>query len=263
MHKTLTTLAAGLALLVAPHAALANGHYGGSIKDAPVMVAGPNWSGLYIGAALGWSRTDYDFTHDLYLDAIDYGLPANYDVTTTSGLESDGLTGTVTIGYDHEFSGRFVAGVFADFTFGNHDDEGTLYYPISGGFTEGFSLEHKTTWAIGGRLGMLVRPETLVYVNGGYTRADIEMVGLNGQGRLEEDMSGWFVGGGLVHHLRDGLGLTVEYRYSDFGEETFGVSNDLPCCYEAFDVDASNHAIRVGLTYRFPSRRVVEHVPLK
>lgn len=263
MRNKLTILAAGLALLAVPHAANADGHYGGSIKDAPVTLAAHSWSGFYVGAALGWSRTNYDFTHDLFLDATDFSLPTDYDVTTTSGLKSDGLTGTVTIGYDREFAERFLVGVFADFTFGNHDDDGTIYYPISGGFTEGISLETRSVWAIGGRLGMIVRPESMLYVNAGYTQADIELSSLAGRGNLDERMNGWFVGGGLVHYLRDGIGLTLEYRYSDFGEENFGTSNQLPCCYEAFDVDASNHAIRVGLSYRFGSVRAVEHVPLK
>jgi opacity protein-like surface antigen len=47
------------------------------------------------------------------------------------------------------------------------------------------------------------------------------------------------------------LGLTLEYRYSDFGKGRFGSANTPGCCFEAFDLDAENHAVRVGLAFQF------------
>ena len=66
-----------------------------------------NWTGAYIGLGVGGAFT----THDRSAKDIvnDYGTPY---VTNLFG-DHDGRShafGTVTLGYDHQFSGRWVAG---------------------------------------------------------------------------------------------------------------------------------------------------------
>lgn len=240
------------ASLVFTASAMAGGTYYGSMKGDHAAVH--NWSGFHIGAALGYSYTDYDFTHDLF------NVAPPVDTTTTTSLDSDGLTGTVTIGYDKQMGHRFVAGVFADYTFGSHDVDSALIYPTG---PEAIRFTHEDTWAVGARFGYLVHTATMVYFNVGYTRGRFEQLSLIGNGRLKEDLDGYFIGAGLVHKLRDGLGLTLEYRYSDFSEGRLGSINLPGCCAESFDLDADNHAVRLGLTLQLGDKSHARHEPMK
>lgn len=263
--KNFIALVLGAGVLFAAAAdAVAGDRYYGSMKDAPAEVAAAGWSGIHVGAAIGYSWTDYGFTHDLDFDCggctyAGYVFPGPYDVTTRSSHESDSITGTVTLGYDHQVGGKFVVGVFADYTFGDESTVGRLFYP---GGSEGVSFSYDNAWAIGGRVGFLVKHGTLVYFNAGYTQAQFEMVSLAGNGFLKKDIGGYFLGAGAVHKLHEGLALTFEYRYSGFGNERIGSYSDA-CCYEAFDVDVDNHAVRVGLAFHLSKPTPVHHEPMK
>ncbi len=241
------------ASLVFTATAMAGGTTYGSMKDGHAEAV-HNWSGFHVGAALGYSFTDYDHTHDLF----DSTVP--YDATTTLNADSDGLTGTITIGYDRQMSHRFVVGVFADYTFGEHDATGMLIYPTG---PEGVRFTHEDSWAVGARFGYIVMPSTLVYFNVGYTRGRFEQSSLVNGGSLEDDLDGYFLGVGLVKKLKNGLGLTLEYRYSDYSEKRLGSFTAGACCSESFDIDADNHAIRLGLTLQMGDKTPPRHEPLK
>lgn len=242
------------ASMVVSATAMAGGTSYGSMKDDFGPVAVHNWSGFHVGAALGYSFTDYDHTHDL----VDTGFP--WDVTTTTSLDSDGLTGTITIGYDRQFNSHFVAGVFADYTFGEHDATSVLSYPTG---PEGVRFTHENSWAVGARFGYIVKPSTMVYFNVGYTQGRFEQYSLVDGGSLSDDLGGYFLGVGMVKKLTDGLGLTLEYRYSDYSEKRLGSFSAGACCSESFDLDADNHALRVGLTLQLGDKTRPRHEPFK
>jgi outer membrane immunogenic protein len=85
---------------------------------------------------------------------------------TGSALGGSGWFGTVGIGYDWQFNGRWVAGVFADGQFG--DIRGSLSDPVLR--IEG--PRSSRPYAAGVRLGYLVAPNVLSYVNGGYSGSE-------------------------------------------------------------------------------------------
>ena len=76
----------------------------------------------------------------------------------------DGWFGTVGAGYDWQFNGTWVFGIFADGQFGSL--KGTIQDPIA--VSTGIE-KMQDAWAAGARLGYLVAPNVLSYVNGGYT----------------------------------------------------------------------------------------------
>src|SRR5581483_6759692 len=96
------------------------------------------------------------------------------------------------------------------------------------------------TWAIGARLGFLVTPQLLSYVNAGYTQAhyDAAILGdLNGQLATqvtvpEQTRGGWFIGGGAEYALGwwKGLLWRTEYRLASYGSRTVAVicTNNAP-----------------------------------
>ena len=263
MTKALTSAFLAAALLALPTAAFADNHRG-SYKDVPMAAPVMNWSGFHIGLAIGYSTSDAELTRDLFLvPGVSTAFPAGVDDRDTIGTDPNGVVGTVTLGYDRMLGDKLLAGVFVDYTFGSHGDSGLANEPGTGGVS--YTVDVDSAWAVGGRLGYLVRPETLIYVSGGYTETDIDLRS-NGQ-RFEEDHGGYFIGGGLAHHLRDGLVLTADYRYSDYDSETFFDQQQFIggtlCCSERIEIEADNHAFRIGLSYRFPSRRTLAHTPLK
>lgn len=264
--KTFTAVVAAAALS-ATSPALAGGHYGGSVKDAPAPVAvAHNWSGFHMGLAVGYGIGDTEVTRDLFLaPGFFLEAPLGYDNTEVDNLDPDGVTGTITVGYDRQVADRILIGVFADYTFGDREDSDDYRDPIDP-YTP-YTVRVSDTWAVGGRIGLIAMPSTMVHVNGGYTRTELEIT--SPFGHLDEHHDGWFIGTGVVQHMREGLALTFDYRYSDFGSEnyftdTFVDPVDGLCCSETIDIDHSEHAIRVGLSYRFPPLRAAAvHAPLK
>ena len=105
-------------------------------------------------------------------------------------------------GYDWQFAPVWVAGVFGDFDISSL--KGTIQ--DQAGATVAVSIKQTSAWAAGPRLGWLPSPQTMTYVNGGYTGARFSGAdhGLDDQTvhRLAFSTpaftaSGWFVGGGV------------------------------------------------------------------
>ena len=84
-----------------------------------------------------------------------------------------GWTGQVKVGADYQFApgpfGNIVAGVFADYDPSNL--KGNFSTGLATGFNNPIDGQEKinSSWAVGGRIGFLVTPTVLTYVNGGYT----------------------------------------------------------------------------------------------
>src|SRR5256885_1796011 len=124
---------------------------------APAPVAPVyNWTGFYIFGGAGGGLWNADSNVQT--------SPGAVALTRDQRLGGSGWFGTVGIGYDWQFNGRWVAGIFADGQFG--DIRGSLSDPFFG--TEGRE-KLKTSYAAGVRVGYLVAPNVLSYVNGGYS----------------------------------------------------------------------------------------------
>jgi outer membrane immunogenic protein len=108
--------------------------------------------------------------------------------SVTSNLDDLGDTGgffTVQAAYDYQFAQRWVAGVFVDADWSDISAQAKQTFTSSvTGLEEGTSpiskatvdTEVSTDWniSVGGRLGYLATPGTLLYILGAYTHADLE-----------------------------------------------------------------------------------------
>ena len=99
-------------------------------------------------------------------------MPTTFDVIRDrcaaqhrSAHGGDGWFGTVGAGYDWQFNGNWVFGVLADGQFGSL--RGTS--PNRPSRPPGSREKMQDAWAAGVRLGYLVAPNVLSYVNGGYS----------------------------------------------------------------------------------------------
>jgi outer membrane immunogenic protein len=183
-------------------------------KAPPPMAPVYNWTGFYIFGGGGgglWSA-----------DSNVRTFPGTVPLTRDQRLGGDGWFGTVGVGYDWQFNGPWVAGIFADGQFG--DIRGSLSDPNF--FIEGRE-KLRTSYAAGVRVGYLVAPNVLSYVNAGYSGSEWSGTSLSslapGGGPTVATTpsfrrDGWFIGGGVENSLNifgitaPGWFMKTEYR---------------------------------------------------
>jgi outer membrane immunogenic protein len=183
---------------------------------APVMVQTPSWTGFYLFGGAGGGVWDADTM------VLNNGAP----VVGGQRLGGDGWFGTVGAGYDWQFSHSWVFGILADGQFGSL--KGSIAginpaAPLTG------TVKLQDTWAAGARVGYLVAPNVLSYVNGGYTQSywsgatlSSVLTGAALDSTSSFHRNGWFVGGGVENNLdifgisAPGWFMKTEYRAAYF-----------------------------------------------
>jgi outer membrane immunogenic protein len=155
-----------------------------------------SWTGFYIFGGAGGGL----WASDQHTQLTGVGTPLAID--TRNG--GSGWFGTVGLGYDWQVNPNWVVGILADGQFGNI--RGTIQ-DTSFGWTGYEKLED--SWAAGIRVGYLVAPNVLSYVNGGYSGAHFS--GANFVSTVSGapiaahtnsfNRNGWFVGGGVENNL--------------------------------------------------------------
>ncbi|WP_181179984.1 outer membrane beta-barrel protein [Mesorhizobium sp. B2-1-3A] len=185
-----------------------------------------NWTGFYVGGALGAGT----MVHDLTLGGA---LELN-------GIGGEGVFGEGSVGYDHDF-GTWVAGVQLD---GRYSGIRTKL-DIFGGSIKGDADYGFDALA---RVGAKVNESTLAYVIGGYSWQHFNLHA-SAPGGPSGDIydwgsSGFSVGGGLETAVSNNMTVGLEYRYSQYAKEDFGsdgILEDTP----------SFQTVRLGLKYKF------------
>ena len=271
MLRTLLVGGAG-ALVLMTNPAVADGMPRGAPAASVVWM--PNWTGPYIGVGIGGAFA----THDRSARDIN---ELNGDVVDATRLWDDHhgrshVFGTVTLGYDYQFNPRWVAGAFVDFDFGNRNDQTS--FANFGGFSDArLSQKDGHAWSIGGRLGVLSSPSTLLFVSAGWTQvsteADLSFMfgGTERRLTLDKERDGWFVGAGVETQLgwlgNGGFSLRGEYRFTrlddDHSRLTLAENSCGAGCDRrlAFDRDIDVHSVRAVLVYKFGRPETV--VPIK
>jgi len=201
---------------------------------APAMVAPAyNWTGFYIfgGGGAGLWSADSNVQSTGGLGGL-FG-PAGTVLSRDQRLGGSGWFGTVGVGYDWQFNGRWVAGILADGQFG--EIRGSMSDPFFG--VEGRE-KLRTSYAAGVRAGYLVAPNVLSYVNAGYTGSEwsgttlstltaaVAPIGTSVSTTSSFHRNGFFVGGGVENNL-DIFGITApgwfmktEYRSAFYDRVT-------------------------------------------
>ena len=206
-----------------------------AVSGAASAESSARWGGAFVGAgigAIGLSGTERD-THT---------VPPHTD--TLDGDRDWGVLGSIYAGYDFRLAQNVIAGAFAEFDFTNaefnvHGDDGIN------------SLQENHAFNIGGRVGVLVSDATLLYALGGYSRGRFEF-GYADEYSTEKNFGGWFAGAGVEQKITGALGVKLEYRFADYGEEKVGVFiSPAPVDEEAHFIDANSHSIRLGASYSF------------
>jgi outer membrane immunogenic protein len=194
---------------------------------APVAPAA-SWSGFYLNAGGGYGMWSAD---------------TNIINPTTGAVligadqiqGGKGYLGVLGGGYDLQLGGLglgnwnppILIGITADYDpssiKGSIQDQGPFFVG---------NLKENYSWAVGARAGLIIFPQMLTYVNGGYTSGHFSGTTLNntiggapaGVTTPGFRANGWFLGGGtettLSPLLPSGWFLRSEYRYSYLNSQT-------------------------------------------
>ena len=217
-----------------------------------------NWTGCYVGGGGGYAFWQQD-------SFLTVGGGA---VTASQTNGGKGWFGQGQVGCDYQFTAplfglQTVIGAFGDFAGGNIN--GSSSFP---GFTG--SERELSTWAVGGRAGVLVTPRFLTYFDGGYTQARFDGVNYNfafagggpaGLSLAAQTYNGWFIGSGFEYAFTwlpiNGLFLKTEFRYSQYGGNN-GVSvpltgsiGGIPVTGAALNSQKATEFVSTELVYRF------------
>jgi outer membrane immunogenic protein len=183
------------------------------LPPAPVAAAPANdWTGFYLGALGGysWGRADTDSPDgEIDVDGFDVGGYA---------------------GANWQW-GNFVVGGEAD-----------LLFPFSDGSGPNIDAEQGLNGSLRARAGIAL-DRFLVYGTGGVAGTELELDRLGGSD--SQALWGWTAGVGGEAMVTDNITARVEYRYSDYEDETFDLGGG------AVDSDFTTHSIRGGVGLKF------------
>jgi outer membrane immunogenic protein len=243
--------------------------------SAPVAPAAmPDWSGFYIGAALGgkWMNSTWTTTSvsDLPGGVVDASSPRGF---SPAGFRAGGYAG-----YNWQVA-QWVFGLEGDLAWSN-PSKGSVGIPgctINCGFAPGPGVDTSSVTArwdasLRARLGYLVMPDFMLYGTGGAAWQEIASSGtcqhdfadpvcsiaagspLDTQSN-KEVRTGWTVGGGLEKLYGNWL-LRAEYRFSQFGTANhvlpFGITGGLiGQDYVRYGLSAQTHIGTIGIAYKF------------
>ena len=182
-------------------------------QPAPAYTApaATDWDGPYIGASVGYG----------WGTATDNGSGGFGSANTTGWL----IGGQV--GYNFHLTDNLVAGV-----------EGNVDWDNQSASTSFGTLQRNWDGSIRGRLGVDL-DGILPYVEAGvaFTNATASGSGIS----ASNTHTGWTAGAGVEFKVADPVSVNVEYRYSDYGSQT----------YNGESVGLTDSTVRVGVNYHF------------
>ena len=189
-------------------------------KAPPPMMPVYNWTGFYIFGGVGgglWNANTFTRV-----------TPGGNALSINQNQGGNGWYGTVGAGYDWQFNSNWVFGIFGDGQFGSL--KGTIQDPV---FFWTSSIKMQDAWAAGARLGYLVAPNVLSYVNAGYSGSHWSGTSFVNTfsgfsipfNTNSFNRNGVFVGGGVENNLNifgisaPGWFMKTEYRAAYYGNQ--------------------------------------------
>lgn len=169
-----------------------------------------------------------------------------------TGYDANKGGGGVSISHDWQ-SGNTVFGVFGSASFSGakgstsqaltvHENEGTTIEH------HGFDTDLSALYTVGGRVGMVVNDNTLIYAQAAVAsgRLKIRETGDNAAASSNRNRSGYAIGLGTDLQLNDKWSIGAAWNHYDLGKASFA-----PAAYGAGKIGVKGEIVEVNLKYRF------------
>ena len=200
------------------------------------------WGGFYAGVQGGYAFGAGD---GLLTETTTGNSPRVS--TFDRSIKPRGILGGAHVGYNLQ-SGSYVYGLEAD----------AEYAPVKGDLSvtpAKYSAEQDFRGSLRARFG-LAYDGVLIYVTGGAAAARVEAAyAAAGTASKSDTLIGWTAGAGVEYNLWSNWSARAEYRYASFGEQTLSFAGSNAAANNTnnykWKVEHTEHAVRVGLTYRF------------
>jgi outer membrane immunogenic protein len=194
------------------------------------------FTGVRVGGEVGYdhirtgSSEDVDTTRDLKqsIDGVEYGAVVGYDFAAGDNLR---------IGAEASYAGSTAERDF-------NNDSPTV-------FNLG-SVQADRDIYVGGRVGYVTSPSTMVYAKAGYTNQRFATVGSDGTVDLNQrlDTDGWRLGAGAEFAVGRNAYIGAEYRYSNYSKGEIDFDGNTPDG-SRFNLDTDRHQIVATAGVRF------------
>jgi outer membrane immunogenic protein len=150
------------------------------------------------------------------------------------------------IGYDFAV-GSLVVGAEGEAT-GSTARSGQNTYSSTFGFGR---VRQLRDLYVGGRIGVLAGPSTMIYAKGGYTNSQLRVLaGSTTQStNTRFNLDGYRVGAGVERAVGTNSFVKAEYRYSNYGRAS--VLYGSGATSGKFDVDTDRHQVAFSYGWRF------------
>jgi outer membrane immunogenic protein len=220
-----------------------------AMTSARVVANVPHWTGIYIGAHVGWAWVEEERTEIFDPSG---GFPAGFRFC----CDRDGVIGGAQAGLNWQ-TGNWVWGIEGDWSWTGSRKEVVSVSTINGETRNSFAKDkwHATAAA---RLGHTFG-NWLVYVKGGAgflnadrgaTLTNVPATGTVVVGTRNDTFAGWLVGGGLEYALGTNWSAKAELSYTDFGSNQRHFS--VPAAADAVEqFETQVYMVKLGVNYRF------------
>ena len=211
-----------------------------------------DWTGFYLGLHGGyaWGESDVELSEEVL-----------GDIGETS-IDLEGWLAGVQGGFNYQM-GHFVVGIEADASWSDIDGSSSEDGDIGGPVTYNSDLELEWLATVRLRGGFAI-DRALIYGTGGVAFAqmnyDYDITPVAGppaliSGDIEENMTGWTIGGGVEYAATQNFTVKLEYLYTDLGDfddsTTIAAGGPIPAGTYSIDGDVDFHTVKLGVNYKF------------
>lgn len=169
------------------------------------------WSGPYAGVVLGYNLGEA--------------------TSPVGAVDTNGFNGGAFAGYNFQYDQLVLGG------------EADLGYNFADGAVPGLGVESGVDGSLRARMGFAPAENILLYGTAGGAFGQFEVT--DAAGSDSQTLLGWTAGAGIDAMVTDQIFARGEYRYTDFGSETFNTGSGPQ------SVDATENRFQLGVGLKF------------